>query len=55
MLVTRPDVTDSASIEAAVAAGIERFSRIDALVNNAGTVVPITFYSRNHNDVIKQM
>lgn len=36
VLVTRLDVTDSASIEAAFAAGIERFGRIDALVNNAG-------------------
>jgi len=35
-LVTRLDVQDVASIEAAVEAGIERFGRIDALVNNAG-------------------
>jgi NAD(P)-dependent dehydrogenase (short-subunit alcohol dehydrogenase family) len=35
-LVTRLDVTDKASIEAAVAAGLERFGRIDALLNNAG-------------------
>jgi NAD(P)-dependent dehydrogenase (short-subunit alcohol dehydrogenase family) len=36
ILVTRLDVTDAASIRAAVAAGTERFGRIDALVNNAG-------------------
>jgi len=30
------DVTDSASVEAAVTATMERFGRIDALVNNAG-------------------
>lgn len=36
VLVTRLDVTDGASIAAAVAAGIARFGRIDALVNNAG-------------------
>lgn len=30
------DVTDSASVEAAVAATLEHFGRIDALVNNAG-------------------
>ena len=35
-MVTRLDVTDSASIDNAVAAGIERFGRIDALLNNAG-------------------
>lgn len=36
VLVTRLDVTDAGSIAAAVAAGIDRFGRIDALVNNAG-------------------
>lgn len=36
VLVTRLDVQDRASIDAAVAAGIARFGRIDALVNNAG-------------------
>lgn len=35
-LVTRLDVEDVASIEPAVAAGIGKFGRIDALVNNAG-------------------
>ena len=36
LLVTRLDVQDLASIGAAVDAGIARFGRIDALVNNAG-------------------
>jgi len=36
VLVTRLDVTDHASIDAAVAAGIQRFGRIDVLLNNAG-------------------
>jgi NAD(P)-dependent dehydrogenase (short-subunit alcohol dehydrogenase family) len=36
VLVTRLDVQDTASIHAAVAAGIERFGKIDALINNAG-------------------
>ncbi len=36
MLVTRLDVQDPASIEQVIEAGIARFGRIDALVNNAG-------------------
>ncbi len=36
VLVTRLDVTDAASISAAVAAGIEKFGKIDVLLNNAG-------------------
>jgi NAD(P)-dependent dehydrogenase (short-subunit alcohol dehydrogenase family) len=36
VLVTRLDVQDQTSIDAAIAAGIARFGRIDALVNNAG-------------------
>ena len=36
VLVTRLDVLDLDSIQAAVNAGIERFGKIDVLVNNAG-------------------
>jgi len=36
VLVTRLDVTDPGSIAAAVDAGLTRFGRIDAVVNNAG-------------------
>lgn len=35
-LVARLDVQDVGSIEAAVRAGLDRFGRIDALINNAG-------------------
>jgi NAD(P)-dependent dehydrogenase (short-subunit alcohol dehydrogenase family) len=36
VLVLRLDVTDTALIDTAIAAGLERFGRIDALLNNAG-------------------
>ena len=36
VLVTRLDVTDATERQAAVAAALERFGRIDVLVNNAG-------------------
>lgn len=36
VLVTRLDVTDEASISAAITEGIERFGQIDVLLNNAG-------------------
>lgn len=36
VLVTRLDVTDKVSIKSAVEAGIERFGKIDVLLNNAG-------------------
>lgn len=36
VLVTLLDVTDSASIQAGVSAGIEHFGKLDVLLNNAG-------------------
>jgi NAD(P)-dependent dehydrogenase (short-subunit alcohol dehydrogenase family) len=36
VLVTRLDVQDRETIAAAISAGIARFGRIDAVVNNAG-------------------
>jgi NAD(P)-dependent dehydrogenase (short-subunit alcohol dehydrogenase family) len=38
-LAARVDVTARADIDAAVAAGVERFGRLDLLVNNAGACV----------------
>jgi NAD(P)-dependent dehydrogenase (short-subunit alcohol dehydrogenase family) len=53
VLVIRLDVTDKASIGAAVQAGIRRFGPIDVLVNNAGygTLGALEFAS---DEVIKQ-
>ena len=36
ILITRLDVTDSSSINTSIAKGIEKFGRIDVLLNNAG-------------------
>lgn len=36
ILITRLDVTDSSSINASVAEGVQKFGRIDVLLNNAG-------------------
>lgn len=36
VLVNRLDVTDMASVKQAIAEGVERFGKIDVLVNNAG-------------------
>jgi NAD(P)-dependent dehydrogenase (short-subunit alcohol dehydrogenase family) len=43
IFVTKLDVTDPASIQEAIAAGIARFGKIDTVVNNAGVSVPSIF------------
>lgn len=43
IFVTELDVTKPATIEAAIAAGIARFGRIDAVVNNAGVSIVSIF------------
>ncbi|WP_420872109.1 SDR family NAD(P)-dependent oxidoreductase [Cohnella rhizosphaerae] len=46
IFVTELDVTKPASIGTAIAAGIARFGKIDAVVNNAGGQHPRTFLRR---------
>ncbi|MEO1494625.1 MAG: SDR family oxidoreductase [Pseudomonadota bacterium] len=41
-LVQPCDVTDAAAVDAAFAATVERFGRVDAIFNNAGAGVPAT-------------
>lgn len=53
-LVTRLDVSDLASIEAAIAAGIERFGQIDVLVNNAGYGVFGVFEAASREKIQQQ-
>src|SRR3954464_698302 len=43
LLVVALDVTDPASAQAAATAAVERFGRIDVLINNAGNFIAGTF------------
>jgi NAD(P)-dependent dehydrogenase (short-subunit alcohol dehydrogenase family) len=54
VLVTRLDVQDLASIDAAVAAGIAKFGAIDVLVNNAGFGLMGVFESLSREQIRQQ-
>ncbi|MEM6646432.1 MAG: SDR family oxidoreductase [Bacteroidota bacterium] len=54
VLVTRLDVLDAASIEAALAEGIARFGAIDAVLNNAGYAVMGPFEATNAAETERQ-
>ena len=54
IFVTALDVTNPASIEAAIAAGIAKFGKIDAVVNNAGVSV-ISVFESTPMDAIRRV
>ena len=51
----RLDVTDTGSIRSAVAATLEKFGRIDAVVNNAGFAVVGPFEAASQSEIERQM
>ena len=53
MLVTRLDVTDPASIDAAIAQGVAAFGQIDVLVNNAGYGGHAMFEQFEHDHIAR--
>lgn len=54
VLVTRLDVLDLESIDSALQAGIERFGKIDVVLNNAGYGLMGTFESAKRESVMRQ-
>ncbi|MGW1810073.1 SDR family NAD(P)-dependent oxidoreductase [Streptomyces sp. NPDC002078] len=54
LLTVQGDIADPATAERVVAAGLERFGRIDTLVNNAGIFVakPFTEYTQQDYDAV---
>lgn len=54
VLVTKLDVLDLESIESALAAGIERFGKIDVVLNNAGYAVAGPFEASSRESVQRQ-
>ena len=54
VLVTRLDVLDLDSIDRALAQGIERFGKIDVVLNNAGYALMGTLESAKRESIIRQ-
>ncbi|MGW5431175.1 SDR family NAD(P)-dependent oxidoreductase [Streptomyces sp. NPDC004059] len=54
VLTVQGDIADPATAERVIAAGLERFGRIDSLVNNAGIFVakPFTEYTQEDYDAV---
>jgi NAD(P)-dependent dehydrogenase (short-subunit alcohol dehydrogenase family) len=54
VLTVQGDIADRATAERVIAAGIERFGRIDTLVNNAGIFVakPFTDFTKDDYDAV---
>jgi NAD(P)-dependent dehydrogenase (short-subunit alcohol dehydrogenase family) len=54
VVTVRGDIADPATAERVIAAGLERFGRIDTLVNNAGIFIakPFTEYTQEDYDAV---
>jgi NAD(P)-dependent dehydrogenase (short-subunit alcohol dehydrogenase family) len=54
IVAVQGDISDSATADRVVAAGIDRFGRIDTLINNAGIFIgkPFTDYSQDEFDAV---